>query len=126
MSTAYIALGPQQHTVYLPTPMALKQFPEAIRNGSWGELAVTLRKLAGDDHAGLARILELEKQLFAEYDQTRERARALLRAKRTDEAIALLNECYLRQFRAAEALLTQLRDEAAQKSAPAAGAAASK
>jgi len=119
LSTAYIALGPQQHTVYLPTPMALKQFPEAIRNGSFGEIANEFRKAAGDDHAGLEKIVALEKQLFSEYGQTREQARELLREKRTGEAVKLLNECYLRQFEAAEKLLTSLRDEAA-KNAPAA------
>ena len=123
LSTAYIALGPQQHTVYLPTPMALKQFPEAIRDGSFSEIAYALRKAAGDDHAGLAQIVELEKRLFAEYEATREQARVLLRAKRVAEAEKLLNECYLRQFRAAEKLLTSLRDEAV-KNAPAAEAPA--
>ena len=123
LSTAYIALGPQQHTVYLPTPMALKQFPDAIRDGSFGEIAYTLRKAAGDDHAGLEKIVELEKRLFAEYEAAREQARELLRSKRTDEAVKLLNECYLRQFAAAEKLLTRLRDEAV-KNAPAAEASA--
>jgi hypothetical protein len=119
LSTAYIALGPQQHTVYLPTPMALTQFPEAIRDGSFGELACALRKAAGDDHAGLKKIVEFEKQIFAEYEQTREQARKLLREKRTGEAVQLLNACYLRQFRTAEKLLTSLRDEAV-KNTPAA------
>lgn len=118
LSTAYIALGPQQHTAYLPTPMALKQFPDAIRDGSFGEIANDLRKAAGDDHAGLAKIVEFEKRIFAEYEQTRERARELLKAKRTDEAVKLLNECYLRHFQAAEKLLMSLRDEA-QRNAPA-------
>ena len=120
LSTAYIALGPQQHTVYLPTPMALKQFPEAIRDGSFGELASALRKAASDDHEGLTRIVELEKELHAEYEQTREQARKLLKAKRDAEAVKLLNECYLRQFDAAKALLTSLLDaaEKAQKNDP--------
>ena len=117
LSTAYIALGPQQHTVYLPTPMALKQFPKAIRDGSWGELAMNLRKTAGDDHAGLSRIVELEKRLFAEYEATREQARALLREKRPEAAAKLLNDCYLRQFKAAEKLLTELRDAASGNAA---------
>ena len=112
LSTAYIALGPQQHTVYLPTPMALEQFPEPVRDGSFGELACSLRKTAGDDHAGLARIVELEKKLFTEYEQVRERARELLKAKKNDEAVKLLNDCYRRQFDAAKALLTSLLDAA--------------
>ena len=120
LSTAYIALGPQQHTVYLPTPMALKQFPEAISNGSWGELAMDLRQAAGDDHTGLAKIVELEKRLFAEYEATREQARTLLREKRTDEAVKLLNDCYRRQFAAAEKLLTELRDSGGGAAAAAA------
>ncbi|MBP5532130.1 MAG: hypothetical protein J6Y54_08920 [Lentisphaeria bacterium] len=33
LGCAYVALGPQQHTVYLPTPMALEQFPEDMQNG---------------------------------------------------------------------------------------------
>ena len=119
LSTAYIALGPQQHTVYLPTPMALKQFPEAIRDGSFSEIAYEMRKAAGDDHAGLTQIVELEKRLFTEYEATREQARKLLREKRTAEAVKLLNACYLRQFQTAEKLLTDLRDEAV-KNAPAA------
>ena len=126
LSTAYIALGPQQHTVYLPTPMALTQFPETIRDGSWGELAMDLRKAVGDDHPGLEKIVELEKQLFVEYEQTREQARKLLKEKRTDEAVKLLNECYLRQFRAAEKLLTELRDETAKNTAAAEKAADTK
>jgi DnaJ-domain-containing protein 1 len=120
LSTAYIALGPQQHTVYLPTPMALRQFPEAMGNGSWGELAMTLRKALGDDHAGLAKIVELEKQLFAEYETTREQARKLLREQRPDEAVKLLNDCYQRQFSTAEKLLTQLLDAAASNGGDAA------
>ena len=78
-----------------------------------------LRKAVGNDHPGLEKIVELEKQLFAEYEQTREQARKLLKEKRTDEAVKLLNECYLRQFRAAEKLLTDLRDEAAKNTAAA-------
>ena len=117
LTTAYIALGPQQHTVYLPTPMALEQFPETMRDGSWGELAMKLRKAAGDDHAGLAKIVELEKQLFAEYEATREQAREMLREKRTDEAVKILNECYLRQFAAAEKLLNELLDAERKNSA---------
>ena len=119
LSTAYIALGPQQHTVYLPTPMALKQFPDAIRDGSFGEIACSFRKAAGDNHAGLEKIVALEKRLFAEYGQIREQARKLLREKRTAEAVKLLNDCYQRQFNDAENLLTLLRDEAV-KNAPAA------
>ena len=119
LSTAYIALGPQRHTVYLPTPMALRQFPDAIRDGSFGEIACSFRKAAGDDHPGLEKIVAFEKRSFAEYERTREQARKLLREKRTAEAVELLNACYLRQFKAAEQLLTLLRDEAV-KNAPAA------
>jgi len=112
LSTAYIALGPQQHTVYLPTPMALEQFPKEIGDGSWGELAYSLRKAAGDDHDGLKRIVELEQKLFAEYDHVREQARSLLKAKRRGEAVKILNECYRRHFAAAKQLLAELNPAA--------------
>jgi len=123
LSTAYIALGPQQHTVYLPTPIALEQFPAPIRDGSFGEIACALRRAVGDDHAGLARIVELEKKIFAEYEQTREQARELLKANKNDEAVKLLNDCYLRHFDAAKTLLTSLLDAAGKENSTPKGGA---
>jgi hypothetical protein len=108
LTTAYVALGPQQHTVYLPTPMALKQFPEFIRSGNWSDLAYKLREREGYDHRYLGKFVELEDRLFAEYDKVREEARELLKAGKKDEAEKLLNDCYERQYEAALKMLKEV------------------
>ena len=108
LTTAYVALGPQQHTVYLPTPMALKQFPDFIRKGGWSDMAYELRKREGYDHRYLPKFIKLEDRLMAEYDRVRERARALLKAGKTAEAEKLLNDCYMRQYEEALKLLKEV------------------
>ena len=108
LSTAYIALGPQRHTVYLPCPMALEQFPEKLRDGTWAALAVRLRKNQGEENPLLPRIVALEDELLKEYDETRAEARQLLRAGKTEAAKKLLNDRFAVQFRKAEALMTEL------------------
>ena len=108
LTTAYVALGPQQHTIYLPTPMALEQFPDFIRNGGWSKMAYELRKREGYDHRYLARFVELEDRLFAEYDHVREEARELLRSGKKAEAEKLLNDCYARQYEMALKLLREV------------------
>ena len=113
LTTAYIALGPQQHTIFLPTPMALTQFPEDIRNSRWADLAYRLRDRVGFDHKYLPRFAEFEKQAMNEYDRVREEARALLKSKKKDEAEKLLNDCFKRQFAAAYELLKAVDAEAA-------------
>ena len=112
LSTAYIALGPQRHTVYLPCPMALAQFPDKIRDGSWAELAVKIRKNQGEQNPLLPRIVALEDELIKEYDRTREEARELLRSGKTAEAEKLLNDRFAAQFARADALMTELAAQA--------------
>ena len=112
LSTAYIALGPQRYTVYIPSPMALEQFPEKIRNGEWAAMAIKFRKTAGEKTKLVNRIPMLEKELLAEYDAVREEARTLLKSGKRDAAVKLLNECYARQYARAEKLLTSLLAEA--------------
>ncbi len=114
LTTAYIALGPQQHTVYVPTPMALEQFPQEIVDSSWADMAYKLREQVGYDHRYLERFAAYEKRALPEYDRVREEARALLKAGKKDEAVKLLNDCYRRQY--AEALKL-LRDTLAEASA---------
>ena len=108
LNTAYAAIGPQQHTVYLPIPMALKKMPEKIRGGKWGDRAFEFRKKCGDDHPGLQALYDFEAKIFPEYDQVREEARKLLREGKQDEAVKLLNECFERQFKAADEFLDKL------------------
>ena len=111
LSTAYIALGPQQHTIYLPCPMALRQFPEAMRDGRWGDLALNFRKKAGDDHKLVGELFALEDKIIPEYDKAREEARELLRAGKRAEAEKLLNATFARHFGEAEKLLKKLYEE---------------
>ena len=105
LSTAYIALGPQRHTVYLPCPMALEQFPASFRDGSWADRALKLRKKVGNKNPYLPRIIALEDKLLKDYDRTREAARQLLRAGKTAEAKRLLDECFAAQFEAADKMM---------------------
>ena len=112
LSTAYVALGPQRHTVYLPCPMALAQFPEKIRDGRWAELSVKIRKNQGETNPLLPRIVALEDKLLNEYDRTREEARELLRSGKTAEAEKLLNDRFEEQFARADALMTELAAQA--------------
>jgi len=114
LSTAYIALGPQQHTFYLPTPMAVRQLPEPIRNGKWADIAYAFRKKAGDDHAEVKALFEFEERIFPEYEAVREEARKLLKSGKKAEAVDLLNKCYERQFKEAEKLLPQLVERVAE------------
>ena len=114
LTTAYIALGPQQHTVYVPTPMALKQFPKEIMNGEWADLAYKIRDLAGHDHQYLARFDAFEERVLAEYDRVREEARSLLKAGKKAEAVKLLETCYDRHCAEALKLLRDTAEEAAK------------
>ena len=109
---AYIALGPQQHTVYVPTPMALEQFPEDIRNGKWAARALALRMKIGDDHQYLPRIEALEAEFLSEFSATREEARTLLRDGKRDEAKKLLNATYKKHYSRAKELMKRIAEEA--------------
>ena len=111
LSTAYIALGPQQHTIYLPCPMALRRFPQQMENGKWGELAFSFRKKAGDDHKLVDELFAFEDKIIPEYEQAREEARKLLRAGKRQEAEKLLNDLFAKHFSAAEKLLTELYEK---------------
>ena len=108
LTTAYTAVGPQRHTVFLPLPMALRELPEPLRNGKWSERALAFRQKAGDEHPNVEALYEFEAKLFAEYEAVREEARAMLRAGKTREAEDLLNACFARQFKAADEFLDRL------------------
>jgi len=118
LGCAYVALGPQQHTVYLPTPMALEQFPEDMQNGKWGARALALRMKLGDDHEYLPRIEALEKELVAEFAAAREEALSLLRAGRRDEAKKLLNDTFARHYVRAKELMGRIAEEAGIEADP--------
>ena len=112
LSYAYIALGPQQHTVFLPVPMSLEQLPEKLRDGSWAMLAYDLRAKVGTNPKYLAEISALEDNFLAEVEANRVKAKTLLKEGKNSEAAKLLNDAFARHYAAAEALLTRLHSEA--------------
>ena len=121
LSCGYTALGPQQHTIFIPIPMALRQMPAKMRDGSWGQMAYDIRKALGSDHCYIAEFRKLEDKFLQEFSRTRDEARRLLKAGRRDEASRLLNECFARQFAEADALLTRVHSEAMNKNTADAG-----
>ena len=112
LSCAYTALGPQQHTIFVPIPMALKQMPKKMRDGSWGQMAYDIRKALGNDHKHLPEFRKLEDKFLREFNAERAEARRLLKDGRKAAAVKLLNECFERQFAEADALLTRIHEEA--------------
>ena len=117
LSCAYISLGPQRHTVYLPVPMAVKQLPAKMRDGRWGEMAYSHQEAFGPEHGDLPKMTELEDKFIAEFKSTRDRARRLLKDGKKDEAVKLLNDCFRRQYAEADRLMTSLYGAAKSKSA---------
>jgi len=118
LTTAYIALGPQQHTIYLPTPMSIEQFPKEIFDSSWADMAYKLRERVGFDHKYLERITAYEDKIFPEFEAVREEARKLLKDGKKAEAVRLLNDCYRRQYDGALKLLKELDAESAANPTP--------
>ncbi|MBP5531235.1 MAG: hypothetical protein J6Y54_04310 [Lentisphaeria bacterium] len=112
LSYAWLALGPQQHTIYLPIPMSLDQMPEKLRDGSWAMLSYDLREKVGTNPGYLAEFSKLEDKFIAEVEAARQKARGLLKEGRNDEAAKLLNDTFGRHFAEADALLTKVHAEA--------------
>lgn len=98
LSTVFIAIGPPRHTVYLPVPMGVTEFPEELACGDMGLLAFALREKYGLDHPRLDRFKALEKELIDEHFAVREEARKLLSVNRRTEAAALLTRNFRKQF----------------------------
>ena len=119
LSCAYTSLGPQRHTVYLPVPMAVRQLPDKMRDGRWAQMAFTHQEAFGPEHGDLQKFAELEDRFLNEFAATRERARRLLKAGKTDAAVKLLNDTFEKQYAEADRLLTSLDEVARAKSAEA-------
>ena len=122
LSCAYTSLGPQRHTVYLPVPMAVRQLPDKMRDGRWAQMAFAHQAAFGPNHGDLQKFIELEDKFLREFNAARDRARQLLRAGKTDEAVKLLNDTFERQYAEADAALTALYETARQKAPEAGGA----
>lgn len=115
LSCAYVSLGPQRHTVYLPVAMAVRQLPDKMRDGSWGRMAYDHQAAFGPEHADLSKISALEDKFLAEFTAVREQARQLLKDGKRDAAVKLLNDCFDRQFAEADELMTSLQTAAKSK-----------
>ena len=119
LSCAYTSLGPQRHTVYLPVPMAVRQLPDKMRDGRWAQMAFAHQEAFGPEHGDMQKFTELEDKFLSEFAAARARARSLLKAGKTDEAVKLLNDTFERQYAEADKLLTALYEAARKKSAEA-------
>ncbi|MBO5689692.1 MAG: hypothetical protein J6S73_07145, partial [Lentisphaeria bacterium] len=108
LSAAFVAIGPPRHTIFLPVPMAATQIPADLTNGEWGAKAFSLQDKMGMDHNKLAEFKKLENTLTGEFFETKERARKLLLQGKINEAVTLLDQCFLRQYRRASAFLNIL------------------
>lgn len=115
LSCAYVSLGPQRHTVYLPVAMAVKQLPDKMRDGRWGKMAYDHQAAFGPNHDDLQKIAALEEKFLAEFAAVRAEARRLLEAGKQDAAAKLLNNCFKRQYAEADKLMTSLQKAARQK-----------
>ena len=99
LSTVFIAIGPPRHTVYLPVPFGVTEFPEELADGEMGLLAFALRDKYGlDDPSHLERFEALENELMAEHLAVCAEARKLLRQHRRAEAAELLTKTFRTQF----------------------------
>ena len=93
LSCAYVAFGPQRHTVYLPVPVgAAEKLPAEITPNPWKTAALARNKAAKPETPFNMKIVEFEQELVRSFNQTREEARALLRDKKTADAKRLLQE----------------------------------
>ena len=126
LSYAYLALGPQQDTIFVPVPMSLDKLPEKFADGSWAQMSYDILDAWGMDHPDMPKFAELEDKFLAEVDKVRAEAYTLLKAGKNEEARKLLNDCFARQFAEADALLTRVSEAAKAKKAAAPAEAAAK
>ena len=108
LSAAFISIGPPRHTIYLPIPMAATAIPDDLTNGEWGLRAFALREKTGLDHNMLADFKKLETSMVEEFFEVREAARKLLRAGKRQEAVALLDKCFIKQYNQAKDFLEKI------------------
>ncbi len=98
LSCVYVAFGPARHTVYLPIAIgAAESLPAELTPAPWKTGALARLKATKPTDPADNRIVAFEKQLHAEFAQTREGARKLLREKNAAEAKKLLQEALQRQ-----------------------------
>ena len=98
LSCAYVAFGPQRHTVYLPVPIgAADKLPAEITPGPWKTAALARNKSAKPETPVNPQLIAFENRMLAEFARKREEARRLLRDHKTADAKKLLQENLQRQ-----------------------------
>ena len=109
LSCAYIAFGPQRHTVYLPVPVgAAEKLPAEITPNPWKTAALARNKAAKPETPFNMKIFEFEQEMLKSFNKTREEARALLRDNNAAEAKKLLQEKLQQQATELNSFLTTL------------------
>lgn len=110
LSAAFVALGPQRHTVFLPIPMGLSAIPESLANGDWGTKAIKLSGKMPLDHNRIPEFEKIEDGFISEFFAAREKARKLLLDGKRQEAVKLLDELFRSHYSRAQAFLSKIND----------------
>ena len=107
LSAAFVALGPQRHTVFLPIPMGLSAMPESLINGDWGTQAIKLAEKLPLDHSRIPELEAVETKFINEFAAVKEQARKLLLEGKCKEAVELLDKVFRKQYAEAKAFMNK-------------------
>ncbi len=108
LSVTFVALGPQRHTVFLPIPMGLTAIPESLANGDWGMRALDLKTKLPLDHDHIPEFEKVETRFIDEYFAVREQARKLILNGKRQEAAALLDNVFRKQYKEAQKFMDMI------------------
>ena len=106
LSVSFVALGPPRHTIFLPVPMGLNALPQSLADSRWGARALALAEKMPIDHAYIMEFEKLEEKFINEFYSTKEKARLLLLDNKHAEAVKLLSDLFLRQYKEAGELMS--------------------
>lgn len=104
LSTAYMCVGYPRHTVLLPFPMCLEKVPEQLTTPKWATKSYVRLKALKTRCELPAEWQAFEKESMVEYSKAHAEARAMLKANRRKEAVALLNKTFENIWNKAEKL----------------------
>ena len=92
LSTAYLAIGPQDQTPFMPMPLCATRYPAQMVDGSWSDEAFKGQQELGI-HSDLNQFTELEARMMAIYRPAQEKARSLAKSNHA-QAEAILQEAF--------------------------------
>ncbi len=101
LTTAWMAFGPPAHTVFLPVPLTVTEFPLPLMDGTFATGA--FRRKAADMMADDAPFVALDAKLRANHEAALLEAEALLDAGKRAEALAVLDAAFRKNWRLVEA-----------------------